>query len=88
MQLIGQKKIAIVILDLSKDDFIIYMAYLSAKMLIHLAWKTWKVLLLIKKIIILIKYLNFAKIFLKKLVAKLSKHFDINMHLINLEFDK
>lgn len=41
-----------------------------------------------KQIIILAKYLNFAKKILKKLAAKLFEHSDINKYSINLKPDK
>lgn len=43
---------------------------------------------MVKKIRIPAKYLNFANIFLNKIVAKLFKHFNINKYSINLELDK
>lgn len=36
VQIIGQKKFPIAVLDLGKKTFIIYIAYLSLKILIHL----------------------------------------------------
>lgn len=72
-------------LDLGKEEFILHMAYPSAKISIYLACKAQIVLLMAKKVIIPIKYLNFADVFLKKSVIKLFKRFDINKHLTNLE---
>lgn len=46
-------------------------------------------MLIIKKAIILTKYLDFANMFLKKKTAmKLSKCFDINENLIDLKLNK
>lgn len=44
--------------------------------------------MIIKKVIILAKYLNYIKVILKKLVAKLFKYFNINKYIINLELGK
>lgn len=41
--------------------------------------------MIIKKVTILIKYLNFVDVFLKKVAVELFKRFDINEHLIDLE---
>lgn len=57
-------------------------------MSIHLAQKTWIVLLISKKVTILAKYLDYIKIFLKKLIAKLFKCSDINKYIMNLDLDK
>lgn len=54
-------------------------------MLIYIAQNA---LLLIKKIFIYKKCLNFANIFSKKLVKMLSKYFNINKYAINLKLDK
>lgn len=63
------------------------MANLNIKISLCLAYEVQIVILLIKKIIILAKYLNFANIVLKKLAAKLSKRSVIKKHLINLKLD-
>lgn len=58
-------------------------------MLIDLAWKTQILLILAKKIIILVKYSDFANVFFNKLAIKLPKRIAIgNKHLINLKLDK
>lgn len=41
-----------------------------------------------QKVNVLIKYLDFVNVFLKKLVIKLFKHFIINKYLINLELSQ
>lgn len=45
-------------------------------------------MLVTEKVINLAEYLNFVDIFSKKSAAKLSEHFNINKHSINLESDK
>lgn len=64
------------------------MTYLRTKILIYLAQEAQIALLLIKKVIILGKYLDYTHVFSKKLVTELSKRFDINKHLIDLELSK
>lgn len=64
------------------------MAYLKAKILIHLACETQIALPVVKKVIILAEYLNFKDIFSKKPVAELLKRFDINKYSINLKLSK
>lgn len=70
-------------MDLGKDVFIMHIAYLEAKMSIYLAQKAQIVLLLVEKNIVLAEYLNYAAVFLKKSVAKLSKQTYINKYLID-----
>lgn len=66
MQIIRKKKFAIAALNLGKKAFIIKMAYLKAIILIYLAQKAQIALLIIKKINILVNYLAFANVILKK----------------------
>lgn len=44
--------------------------------------------MMVEKIIVIIKYLHFADIFLKKAVVELSECFAINKDTIDLELDK
>lgn len=64
------------------------MAYLDTKMLFYPAQVAQIALIIIKKITILTKYLNFINIFSKKIVMKPFKHFNINKHLMDLKPDK
>lgn len=73
---------------MGKKVLVISIAYLLAKMLIHLAQKTLIALLLIKKITVLDEYLDFDNVFSKNSAAKSLKCFDINKHSINLELNK
>lgn len=78
----------VVTLETSKKTFIIYMAYLSLKILIHPAYEAQITLLVAKKVTILTKYLDYSNIFSKKSTAKLLEHFDINKHLMDLKPSK
>lgn len=90
IQIINQKEFITVVLDPGKEAFIVYIVSfsLSSKIQIHPAWKTQITLLLIKKVTIAAKYLDFIDLFLKKLIVELSKYFAITKHLINLELGK
>lgn len=90
VQLIGHKKFVAAALDSTKEAFVMYIASLSLnfKMTTHLAWKAQIALLVVKKVTVLAKYLDYSNIFSKKSVVELSKHSDINEHSINLESDK
>lgn len=78
----------VVTFNLNKKTFMVYLIYFRAKILIYLACKTRIALLVAKKKFILAEYLDFSNIFIKKLIAKLSKHFNINKYEINLKVDK
>lgn len=88
IQIISLKKFTIVALDLGKKAFMVFIAYLRAKIFIYPARKTKVALLIVEKVIILVEYSDFEDIFSKKLALKLSKRFDINKHSINLELSK
>lgn len=70
--------------------FIVYIIFLSInfKITIYLAQKAQIMLFVAKKVAISAKYLDNTKVFFKKFVAKLPKHFDIKKYLINLELNK
>lgn len=75
---------------MNKEIFVIDVGFLglSLEISIYPVWKAQILLLLTEKVIVPVEYLNFADVFLKKLVTKHSKYFAINEHLINLETDK
>lgn len=75
-------------LNLGKKAFLVHMAYLRAIISIYLAAEAQIPSLVNKKINILFESLDFVDVFLKKLVAKLFKHFDINKYLIHLGLGK
>ena len=74
-------------IDKYVEAFIIYVAFFSLR-LIHLALKTQIVLSLTKKMTILVKYLDFVDIFLKKLTTKLPKYLSINKYTSKLKKSK
>lgn len=80
----------IVALDLGKKVFIIHISFLGlgSKISIDLAWKAQIALLVVEKVTILAKYLNFANVFLEKLAIELLKYLVINKHSINLKSNK
>lgn len=86
--MISQKKFVSAALDLSKKAFIVYIAYLSSKMIIYSAQKAQIVLLITEKIIILAEYLDYIDVFSKKSAAELPKHSNISKYFINLELSK
>lgn len=59
-------------LDENAEAFIIHIALLTFKILIHLAQKAWITLLVAKKVMVPTKYPDFANVFLKKLASKFS----------------
>lgn len=75
-------------MDLRKKAFIIHIAYLSLKIIIYLAWEAQIIFLIIKKIDILAKYLDYANVFLEKSAVELPKHCNINKYFMNLKLDK
>lgn len=64
---------------------ITYISSLIARMTIYLANKVYIILLLVKIIIILVKYLDLADVFLKTLAKMLSKRIRVNKYVIELE---
>lgn len=88
VQLIDCKKFAGTVLDPNKEVFVVYLAYLRAKMLIHLTWKVYIALLLTKKVNIAYEYSFFVEFFSKESAVKLLKCSDIYKHTINFKPDK
>lgn len=86
--MIGQKQFAVAALDLDKGVFVIYIAYLGAKMLIYLAQKAQMFWLLAKKVIIILEYTDFLAVFFKKSIAVLLKYSNINKYAIDLKLNK
>lgn len=80
----SQKKFLIIVLNLDKKAFLVYIAFLSLglKIFIYLTRKAQIALMLIEKVMILTKNSDFVNIFSKKLAIKGSKHFVINNLLI------
>lgn len=72
-------------MDLGKKAFVIDVAHLKAKMLIHANQEAQIVLLEAKKVTIPAIYLDFTNLFSKKLAAELLERSDINKHSIIIE---
>lgn len=66
MQIIDQKEFVIAALNPGKEAFVIYMAYLEAKILIHLVWEAQIALLLIGKVTIPAEVFGLCQQLLKK----------------------
>lgn len=75
-------------MTLDKETFIIYVAYLRAKISIYLVQKAQQVLLLVKKISIFKEYTDFLDVISKKTVVVLSERLVINKYTINLKLGK
>lgn len=77
-------------MDINKEVFIIHIASLSlgSKIAIYLVQKAQIAALDTKKVIVPLKYSDYANIFLEAFAAKLPKYIGINNHLINLVDDK
>lgn len=72
IEIINIKEFAKTVLDENVGAFMVYITWPIFKMLIHLAQKTGIPLLIIKKVIVLAKCLDYAIIFSKKLAIELS----------------
>ena len=75
-------------LDENIEAFVIYVSSLQLRIIIYLARKTQITLLLVKKVTVPAKYLDFANIFLKKFVNIILKQTGVNKHAIKLEKGK
>ena len=86
VEFINKKKFAKAALDKNVKAFVVHISFLSlrSKITIHLAWENQIALLLAKEITILVKYADFANIFLKKSIKILQKRTNINKHAIKL----
>lgn len=83
MQMIDLKKFAATALVLNKKAFVVHMAYLVAKILIHPIQKAQITLLLHQKISVMNEYTDFSDIFSQKSTAVLPNYLDINKHVID-----
>ena len=66
----------------------VHVSSLESKMTIYLAKKAQLALLLAKKVTVLIKYLDFADVFLEKSANVLSERIGVNEHAIELKEGK
>lgn len=74
--------------NLTKKVFVIHLAYFGDKIILHPTFEIQIALLTVEKVIVPIKYLDFANFFSKKLATEVIKCFNINKYLIDLELDK
>lgn len=76
-------------LNKNLEAFVIHItSFCLSQILIHLAQITQIALLVVKKIVIPVEYLDYTDVFLKKSVVKLSNRSDIKKHSINLKPSK
>ena len=75
-------------MDESIKVFVIYIAFFTLEITIHLIRKAEMILFLAKKVIVPAKYLDFADVFLKKSSEMLLEQTGVNEHAIKLEKDK
>ena len=71
VELIDKKKFTKATLDKNVEVFVVHVAFLISKMLIHLAQEAQIALLIAKKITVTAEYTDFADVFLKKLAKVL-----------------
>ena len=86
--LIKKNLLSKIVLDENIEAFVIYVVSIIPKITIHLARKAQIALLITKKVIIPVKYTNFANAFSKKLAKVLLKQIVINKHALKLINDK
>lgn len=70
---------------LINKTFVVHIALLIYKILIHLAWETQIALVLAQEIIVSTKNLDFSNIFWKKSAAKIPECFVINKYSIDFQ---
>ena len=75
-------------LDENVKAFVVYVNFLKLKMTIQLARKAQLILLLVEKVIVPAKYLDFSNMFLKKSANILPEWTKVNEHVIKLEESK
>lgn len=89
VEFIDKKDFAKAVLDEDIKTFVIHISSFNLKpMTIDPVRKAQTASLLTEKVTVLVEYLNFAEVFSEKWATKLSKHFDLNKHLINLKLNK
>ena len=90
IELINKKVFAKATLDKNVKAFVVHVGCLSLglKMTIYLAWEAQIASLLAKKVTVLVKYADFANVFLKELAKVLWKQTSINKHAIKLKDHK
>lgn len=84
MQIIERKKFVVAVLALNKIAFMVYVAYLGARMQIHLAQQAQMSLLLAKKVSFFEEYTYFLDVLTKKSAIVLPNCSNINKNAIDL----
>ena len=83
VEIINKKTFTKMALDKNIEAFVVYITSFSLNLiLIYLAWEVYIVLLIIKKVKILIKYLDFLNVFLEKKALVLLKLTKLNQYAI------
>ena len=88
VELIHKKEFAKAALDENVEAFVVYVASLTSKMMIHPVYKAQIASFLGEKVTILAKYLDFADVFSKESAELLPKRTKINKHAIKIEDGK
>lgn len=90
VQIINRKKFVKVALDSSKEVFVVYVAFITSEMAIHVARQVQIAFFKAEEapISILVKYLDFNNVFSKKFAGVLPKHTKIKTHAIDLKEGK
>lgn len=85
IKLINKNEFTKIIFNKNIKISIVYINNLALKIIIYPIKKAETILLIIEKVIILTKNLDFASIFLKKSVELLPKYIKVNKYVIKLE---
>lgn len=90
IKVINQKEFAIATLDPNKEVFVVHVVSLSLrfKVLIHRTWEAQIVALDTEKVIVQLKYSDYANVILEASAIELPEHTNINDHPIDLVDDK
>ena len=88
VEIINQKEFAKAALDENIEAFVMYVSSLGSRISIYLARKARLALPLTEKVTVLTKYVDFADVFLEKLINILLEQNDANKHAIELEEGK
>lgn len=90
IELVNHKEFAAIALNLKEETYVIQVALLKIKNIVHPSRRTQIALLIIDKVPVEVpkKYVKQAHIFSKEVVTKLLENTKINDHLIDLKDDK
>ena len=88
VKIIDQKEFVKAALDENVEPFVVHFSFLRSRMTIHLAREAQLALLLVEKVTVPTKYLDFTDIFLEKSANILRERTGANEHAIKLEEGK